>query len=179
MTRRSLMRLSRKQPIATAAPTNIAKRLWILVAASVLVAVSIGAMDMWEIWFPPPAEKLVTVYRSPGCRCFASWANAIKSGGFAVQAYGVDSLERVRERLHIPVQYHGCHVAKYLGYFLEGHVGVEALQRLRQEHPNALGIVTQATLEARIKSQAIRDQRSPVLLVNGPENTKLWFYPNE
>lgn len=179
MTRRSSTYFHRKTMSSIAVPQNTAKQFWILLTVSLLVAASVGAMNAWEIWFPTPAEKLVRVYRTPACRCASSWAKAIEAAGFTVSSSKMNSLTRVRELLRTPGYLHGCHLAQYLGYFVEGHVTSEALQKLQQERPQALGIVTQATLEATVNEKAYRDERGPVFLVDASGNPRLWFSPDE
>lgn len=85
-------------------------------------------------------EQLVTVYRTHGCRCAYSWSRELEARGYVVRLREVETLAPVRRRLHTPEQLNGCHVAQYLGYFVEGHVRASDLDRLSREHPEATGI---------------------------------------
>jgi len=178
MSRRHPTTLSGGKKAAAAAQPDIAKQLRIVVAVSVLVAASVGVMIAWEHWFPVPPEQLVKVYRVHGCRCVFEWVKSLEADGFKVKMQEVQTLAHVRAALHTPTDLHGCHVAEHLGYFVEGHVSSIALRKLAREHPNGLGVVTQATVTATAAHvSAYRDEKSPVLLIGNRGQSQLWFEP--
>lgn len=60
-----------------------------------------------------------------------------------------ETLRPTRAALHTPESLHGCHVAEFMGYFVEGHAPAAALRRLAAEHPIANGIAMESsTLKA-------------------------------
>ncbi len=49
-------------------------------------------------------------------------------------------LHLVRQRLGVPADLAGCHIAEASGYVLEGHVPAAAVRRLLAERPKAVGL---------------------------------------
>lgn len=84
-------------------------------------------------------ERMV-VYKDPSCGCCHEWAKAMQNAGFAVVSEDVDDLEAVKKRFAVPVDMQGCHTAILAGYYIEGHVPLEAITRLLVERPNIAGL---------------------------------------
>jgi len=163
---------------ANTVPPELAKQLRIVAAVSVTVAVTIGVMASWDQLFPIPAERLVKVYRVHGCTCAFDWAKTLEAAGFTVKMVELNSLQRVRGSMHVPEKLKGCHVANYLGYFVEGHVAPQALHKLAREHPSAIGVVTAASVEAAFDgTRPPDDEHCPVYVMAADAKLKLWFDP--
>lgn len=94
----------------------------------------------WEVLFPVPHDRLVTLYRRHGCPCFRAWAEHLEEHGFIVRVFELDRLEPARTRLGDNAENPGCHFAVAGGYFIEGHVLAEDVRRLLAEKPKARGI---------------------------------------
>ncbi|HYM36435.1 MAG TPA: DUF411 domain-containing protein [Steroidobacteraceae bacterium] len=166
MSRRSFKKPTGKRVASAAAQPNIAKELRVVVYSTLFLGAAVGGLIIWDQLFPTPADRLVTVYRVHGCTCVFGWAKALEAEGFVVEVRELQTLMHTRASLHTPTNFHGCHVASYLGYFVEGHVTAPALRRLALDHPDALGVVTQATVTAAaVHESQFRDENSPVLLV--------------
>ena len=58
----------------------------------------------------------------------------------AQRTHELDDLAPVRAEAGVPADLGGCHTAKVPGYVVEGHVPVEAVQRLLAERPAILGL---------------------------------------
>lgn len=84
-------------------------------------------------------EKMI-VYKDPNCGCCHAWADAMTRAGFSVAIENVDDLDPVKSRFAIPPPMQGCHTAVVAGYFLEGHVPLEAVTRLLAERPDISGL---------------------------------------
>jgi len=84
-------------------------------------------------------ESMV-VYKDPNCGCCHAWADAMKNAGFAVKAEDVDDINVVKGRVKVPGDLQGCHTAVVAGYYLEGHVPLEAVKRLLAEKPEVAGL---------------------------------------
>ncbi len=82
----------------------------------------------------------VTLYRQEGCSCCATYAEYLRDSGFSVAMETVDDLDPVRERYSVPEAAVGCHTSEVEGYIVEGHVPVEAIQRLLAERPEFDGV---------------------------------------
>ncbi|MCF1464083.1 DUF411 domain-containing protein [Agrobacterium vitis] len=86
------------------------------------------------------AGERMVVYKDPHCGCCHVWADAMKNAGFSVQAENVDDLDAVKDRFAVPTNMRGCHTAVVAGYYLEGHVPLDAVMRLLSEKPEIAGL---------------------------------------
>ena len=82
----------------------------------------------------------VTLHRAEGCSCCATYADYLRDNGFTVELDTVDDLGPIRERYGIPEAAVGCHTSVLDDYVVEGHVPVEAIDRLLTERPAIDGI---------------------------------------
>ncbi len=82
----------------------------------------------------------MVVYKDPSCGCCHEWANAMKNAGFSVVSKDVDDMDAVKKRFAAPADMQGCHTAILAGYFIEGHVPLEAITRLLVERPDIAGL---------------------------------------
>lgn len=95
------------------------------------------------LWWPVPGAAVdVTVYKNPQCGCCAKWIEYLGRNGFHVITHNVDaaSLDKVRSAHGVPAQLASCHTATVAGYVVEGHVPVDAIQRLLRDRPRIEGI---------------------------------------
>lgn len=165
---------------AKAQQPNLARQLRIVFAATLLVGAVGAVVVSWEQLFPVPPERLVKIYRTHGCRCAFNLADSLKAEGFIVRLYEYETLQYVRGTLHTPSNLRGCHVGEFLGYFLEGHVAPLALPKLAQQHPSALGLVTESSVDAKsVHGSIARDEKGRVLLVERDGRTRTWFKPTD
>lgn len=58
-----------------------------------------------------------------------------------MRLYEYETLEHIRARLDMPEDLRSCHVAAYLGYFVEGHVSSATLRWLAQRRPQGRGVL--------------------------------------
>ena len=84
--------------------------------------------------------KAVTLHRQEGCGCCATYAEYLEENGFTVDINTVDDMDPIRERYGIPEDAVGCHTSVIDDYVVEGHVPVEAIERLLSERPAIEGI---------------------------------------
>lgn len=80
------------------------------------------------------------VHKDPDCGCCEAWASAFGDAGFSVDLRNEDNMDAVKRKLSIPASLQGCHTAMVEGYFLEGHVPLEAAQKLLAEKPALSGL---------------------------------------
>jgi hypothetical protein len=109
-------------------------RTLIIAAASVLVlsAVSSGQQK------PKPIP--ITVYKSAACGCCALWVDYMRKNGFDPKVQDVENIGALKLKLGVRPEYSSCHTTEVGGYIVEGHVPVEAVQRLLKERPKIAGI---------------------------------------
>lgn len=86
------------------------------------------------------AEGSMTVFKNPWCGCCHEWAEAMKAAGYTVQTRDLEDLSQVKADAGVPAAMEGCHTAMIDGYFLEGHVPLEAVERLLTERPDIAGL---------------------------------------
>lgn len=81
------------------------------------------------------------VYKSPTCGCCASYAEFLSKHGVSVEVVSSDAaLAQAKKDYGIPTTAQSCHTVVMDGYVIEGHVPLEALERLLSERPAIDGI---------------------------------------
>ena len=86
------------------------------------------------------AVPTVILHKDPTCGCCLSWGDAFSSVGFSVRTVEEPDMDLVKERLNVPPSVRACHTAQVEGYFLEGHVPIDAVRRLLDERPPLAGL---------------------------------------
>ena len=87
-------------------------------------------------------SKVMTVYKTPWCGCCTGWAEAMKKAGYQVKTVNMEDLSSIKKQSSVTEALAGCHTAVYDGYVLEGHVPMQALNKLLAERPDIAGIAT-------------------------------------
>lgn len=82
----------------------------------------------------------MTVYKTPWCGCCHAWAEAVEKAGYQVSTVDLEDLSAIRKQAGVPAEMEGCHMAAVDGYFLEGHVPLEAIGKLLSERPDVAGL---------------------------------------
>lgn len=83
----------------------------------------------------------IMVYKSASCGCCEGYVSALKSEGYDVDIEIVEDMQALKDDYNIPSDMRSCHTSIVNGYFVEGHVPVEAVNKLLQETPEVDGIV--------------------------------------
>lgn len=107
-----------------------------LVSGALLGPVSLGPVS------PAVAgeHRSMTVYRSPSCGCCGAWIDYVESHGYAVAVRDMADTTAAKRAASVPEPLYACHTATIDGYTVEGHVPVEAIERLLEERPAVRGI---------------------------------------
>jgi hypothetical protein len=82
----------------------------------------------------------VTMYKQVGCGCCSIWAEHLRKAGFKVSSMEMPDLDRVKATYGVPRSVQTCHTALIDGYVVEGHVPIDAIQKLLKERPKIAGI---------------------------------------
>ena len=92
--------------------------------------------------FQTPVNKgiPVTVYELPDCTCCTQYIPYLEAAGFRITSIAIMSDNSTREKFPVPFEYTSCHIIFVDGYFVEGHVPVEAIFKLLKERPAIDGI---------------------------------------
>lgn len=82
----------------------------------------------------------VTMFRDPSCGCCGLYSDYMKKNGFDVEVRQVSNLAPIKEQYGVPEKMLSCHTSVIGNYFVEGHVPVEAIEKLLAEKPDIRGI---------------------------------------
>ena len=82
-----------------------------------------------------------TVYKSPTCGCCDGYIAFLRKHGVAVEVVSDDAaLYETKAAYGVPAEAQSCHTVLLAGYVVEGHVPLEALEKLLAERPELDGI---------------------------------------
>ncbi len=86
--------------------------------------------------------QTASLFRSPYCGCCLGHAEYLKNEGYEVEVVEMeqDALTALKQSKNIPAGLQGCHTVMIEGYVVEGHVPVEAIEKLLAERPEITGI---------------------------------------
>jgi len=82
----------------------------------------------------------MTMHRSPTCGCCGAWAAYIRRAGFSITIVNESDLAPIKSGAGVPDALQSCHTAFIDGYVVEGHVPVEAIEKMLSERPAITGI---------------------------------------
>ncbi len=83
----------------------------------------------------------VMVYKGISCGCCSLYVNYFKNKfNSQVNSVDVQDITSLKDKYNIPYQLQSCHTTIIGNYFVEGHVPIEAVNKLLQEKPDILGI---------------------------------------
>lgn len=82
----------------------------------------------------------MTVYKSEFCGCCSAWIEAVQKAGYQVNTVIVEDMDPVKRKLSVPPELESCHTVEFMGYVLEGHVPVKAIEKLAKDKPSISGI---------------------------------------
>jgi len=108
----------------------ITRRGLLLAAPALVVARPLRAA-------PPTA---VTLHKSPECGCCEGYASYLRQHGFTVTTKPTNELAEISRKAGVPSDLQGCHTAFIGDYVVDGHVPVEAVNKLLAERPAIKGI---------------------------------------
>ncbi|HLC32631.1 MAG TPA: DUF411 domain-containing protein [Candidatus Nanoarchaeia archaeon] len=81
-----------------------------------------------------------TVFKAQACGCCGIYSQYLEQKGFDVEVVNPPVLSDVKVAAGVPMDLESCHMTKIEDYFIEGHVPVEAINKLLQEKPDIKGI---------------------------------------
>ncbi|MFH1767510.1 MAG: DUF411 domain-containing protein [Patescibacteria group bacterium] len=85
-------------------------------------------------------KPMVTVYKSPSCGCCVGYISHLKQNGYEVDVIEVDDMSTIKEQYNIPQSMESCHTSIFGEYVVEGHMPLEAVEKLLKEKPEIDGI---------------------------------------
>ena len=82
----------------------------------------------------------VEVFKTPSCGCCYGYVLFLEKEQFEVKQTDMRSLQTIKKKHNIPLEMQSCHTTILGKYFIEGHVPIEAINKLLKEQPNIDGI---------------------------------------
>jgi len=83
----------------------------------------------------------VEVFKTPTCGCCHEYALFLENKKYKVKQTDMRSLHEIKKKYNIPLEMQSCHTSILGKYFIEGHVPIEAINKLLKEKPEIDGIV--------------------------------------
>ncbi|MBI2004307.1 hypothetical protein HYS72_02470 [Candidatus Pacearchaeota archaeon] len=121
------------------------KNLLILIIAAVIILAGIfffpqnSKAGSFENIDAIPGE--INIHKSLTCGCCSTYATYV-SGKVSpkVNSMNVDDPNEIKERYGVPKEMESCHTTIIGNYFIEGHMPLEAVEKLLKEKPDIKGI---------------------------------------
>jgi hypothetical protein len=82
----------------------------------------------------------VEVFKTPSCGCCYGYVLFLEEEKFKVKQTDMRSLHFIKKKYNIPLEMQSCHTTILDKYFIEGHVPIEAINKLLKEKPDIDGI---------------------------------------
>lgn len=88
------------------------------------------------------ATHEMVVYKSATCGCCTIHANYMQFNGYRVETIDTDEMEAIKQQYNIPAEIWSCHttIVNDGEYYVEGHIPIEAIEKLLEEEPDIAGI---------------------------------------
>ena len=85
-------------------------------------------------------KQIVEVFKTPSCGCCNGYALFLEKEKFKVKRTDMENLYTIKQKYTIPLEMQSCHTTIMDKYFIEGHVPIEAINKLLKEQPDIDGI---------------------------------------
>ncbi|MFH1391005.1 MAG: DUF411 domain-containing protein [Candidatus Diapherotrites archaeon] len=82
----------------------------------------------------------VELYKSASCGCCSGYAAELSGRSFNVEKINTENTSNLKAQYNISSNMQSCHTSIIEGYFVEGHVPIEAVNKLLEERPDIDGI---------------------------------------
>ena len=82
----------------------------------------------------------VEVFKTPSCGCCYGYVLFLEKKEFKVKQTDMRNLHAIKIKHNIPLEMQSCHTTILGKYFIEGHVPIEAINKLLKEQPDIDGI---------------------------------------
>tara|TARA_B100000963_G_C22322131_1_gene534822 strand:+ start:96 stop:578 length:483 start_codon:yes stop_codon:yes gene_type:complete len=112
----------------------------LILSASLFFAFNFVA-DKQEVLANTNKNKLnVEVFKTPSCGCCYGYVLFLEKEKFNVKQTDMRSLHSIKKKYNIPLEMQSCHTTVMGKYFIEGHVPLQAVNKLLKEQPDIDGI---------------------------------------
>ena len=90
--------------------------------------------------FTKDGKYNVEVFKTASCGCCYGYVLFLEEEKFKVKQTDMRSLHAIKTKHNIPLEMQSCHTTILGKYFIEGHVPIEAINKLLKEEPDIDGI---------------------------------------
>ena len=112
----------------------------LILSASLFFAFNFVA-DKQKVLASTDNNKLnVEVFKTPSCGCCYGYVLFLEKEKFNVKQTDMRSLHSIKKKYNIPLEMQSCHTTIMGKYFIEGHVPLQAVNKLLKEQPDIDGI---------------------------------------
>jgi Predicted metal-binding protein len=120
---------------------NLTKFIILLILSVSLFFVSNFVADKQKVLASINNNKLnVEVFKTPSCGCCYGYVLFLEKEKFNVKQTDMRSLHSIKKKYNIPIEMQSCHTTIMGKYFIEGHVPLQAVNKLLKEQPDIDGI---------------------------------------
>lgn len=127
------------------------RRATAVATAALLLTAGCASADDPEVATAPSASATsaasaagelptVIVHKTESCECCSVYEDHLEEVGIDVEVVIHDDIGALKDDLGVPLDQWSCHTNEVAGYFVEGHVPVEAITMLLAERPDIDGI---------------------------------------
>ena len=85
-------------------------------------------------------KQIVEVFKSPSCGCCNGYVLFLEKENFKVKQTDLENIHTIKQKYAIPLEMQSCHTTIIDKYFIEGHVPLEAINKLLKERPDIDGL---------------------------------------
>ncbi len=82
----------------------------------------------------------LTIYKSETCGCCTLYGQYLEQNDYNIEIKDLPDITSIKDQYNIPEKLRSCHTTIINGYFIEGHIPAEAIQKLLTEKPSIAGI---------------------------------------
>jgi len=120
---------------------NLTKFIILLILFVSLFFASNFVADKQKVLASTNNNKLnVEVFKTPSCGCCYGYVLFLEKEKFNVKQTDMRSLHSIKKKYNIPLEMQSCHTTIMGKYFIEGHVPLQAVNKLLKEQPDIDGI---------------------------------------
>jgi len=86
-------------------------------------------------------DEEITIYKSSSCGCCGVYGNYFqRKGNKEAKVVNLETVDDIKKKYGVPEQLKSCHTTIIGDYFVEGHIPLEAIEKLLSEKPDIAGI---------------------------------------
>lgn len=120
------------------------KGFWIAAVVGIVIVASAIFLFAGKTTGYPVLDKFdgeMAIYKSGSCGCCDIYAGYFqRQGNSNVKIINQESIDGIKKQYKVPAELESCHTTIVGDYFVEGHIPLEAVEKLLSEKPDIAGI---------------------------------------